>query len=45
VYIIVVQGTNSKDKLVVVVVVVIEGISKLGIIYKKDKGLGLENPF
>jgi hypothetical protein len=39
------QGTNSKDKLVVVIVVVIKSISKLSVIYKKDKGLGLENPF
>jgi hypothetical protein len=45
VYVIVVQGTNNKDKLVMVIVVVVKGISKLSIIYKKDKGLGLENPF
>jgi hypothetical protein len=45
VYVIVIQGTNSKDKLVVVVIVIVKGISKLSVIYKKDKGLGLENSF
>jgi hypothetical protein len=45
VYVIVVQGTNNKDKLIVVVVVVVKGISKLNIICKKDKGLSLRNPF
>jgi hypothetical protein len=39
------QSTNSKDKLVVVVVVVVKGVSRLSVIYKKDKGSGLENLF
>jgi hypothetical protein len=44
-YVVVIQGTNNKDKLVIVIVIVIEGVSKLSVIYKKDKGLGLKNSF